>query len=47
MADSPQGGAPPNVPNHLVMSILCTLFCCLPLGIVGIINAAKVNGLVA
>jgi len=29
--------------NWLVESILVTLFCCLPLGIVGIINAAKVN----
>lgn len=35
------------MPNHLVMSILCTVLCCLPLGIVGIIHAAKVNGLVA
>lgn len=31
----------------LVDSILVTLFCCLPFGIVGIINAAKVNSLVA
>ncbi|MBK7553263.1 MAG: CD225/dispanin family protein [Flavobacteriales bacterium] len=29
--------------NWLVESILVTIFCCLPLGIVGIINAAKVN----
>lgn len=29
--------------NWLVESILATLFCCPPLGIVGIINAAKVN----
>lgn len=29
--------------NWLVESILATLFCCLPFGIVGIINAAKVN----
>ena len=31
--------------NWLVESILVTLFCCLPLpiGVVGIINAAKVN----
>jgi hypothetical protein len=33
--------APPK--NWLVESILVTIFCCLPLGIVGIINAAKVN----
>ncbi len=29
--------------NWLVESILVTLFCCLPFGIVGIINAARVN----
>ena len=29
--------------NWLVESILVTLFCCLPLGIVGIVNAANVN----
>lgn len=34
-------GAPP--PNYLVQSILVTLCCCLPLGIVGIIFAAQVN----
>jgi hypothetical protein len=29
--------------NWLVESILVTIFCCLPLGIVGIVNAANVN----
>ena len=29
--------------NWLVESILVTLFCCLPLGIAGIINASKVE----
>ena len=33
------------VPNHLVWAILATLFCCLPLGIVSIVHAAKVDGL--
>lgn len=33
------------VPNHLVWAILSTLFCCLPLGIVSIVYAAKVDGL--
>lgn len=37
------GGYPPK--NYLTESILVTLFCCLPLGIVGIINAAKVQDL--
>ncbi len=30
--------------NYLVESILVTIFCCLPLGIVGIVHASKVNG---
>lgn len=34
-------GAPPK--TWMVESILVTLFCCLPFGIVGIINAAKVE----
>ncbi len=29
--------------NWLVESILVTLFCCLPLGIVGIVNASQVS----
>lgn len=36
-----------NVPNHLVFAILVTLFCCLPLGIVAIINATQVNSKLA
>lgn len=35
------------VPNNLVWAILATLLCCLPLGIVSIVYAAKVDGLVA
>ncbi len=40
-------GPPPTQPpdNYLVWSILCTVLCCLPLGIVAIINSSKVNGL--
>lgn len=40
---------PPSVPpkNYLVESILITVLCCLPLGIVGIINATKVESLFA
>jgi hypothetical protein len=33
--------APP--PNYLVWSILTTIFCCLPAGIVSIVFAAQVN----
>jgi hypothetical protein len=31
------------IPNYLVQSILCTLCCCLPGGVVAIIYAAQVN----
>ena len=33
----------PTVPNYLAQSILCTLCCCLPFGIVAIIYASQVN----
>ena len=34
-------GNPPK--NYLVESILVTIFCCLPLGVVGIVFASQVN----
>ena len=44
----PVGGMPgPMVPNYLVQAILCTLFCCLPAGIVSIVYAAQVNSKLA
>lgn len=39
-------GPPPHVPNHLVWAILVTVLCCLPFGIVSIVYAAQVNGMV-
>ncbi|QJD98406.1 CD225/dispanin family protein [Mucilaginibacter robiniae] len=33
----------PRPKNWLVESILVTIFCCLPFGIAGIVNAASVN----
>ena len=39
--------APLTVPNYLVQSILVTLCCCLPLGIVAIIFATQVDGKLA
>ncbi|MBR4149034.1 MAG: CD225/dispanin family protein [Rikenellaceae bacterium] len=43
--NNPQNNQPRRYPpkNHLVEAILVTLFCCLPFGIVGIINAARVE----
>lgn len=35
--------APPD--NNLVWAILCTIFCCIPLGIVAIIKSTKVKEL--
>ena len=40
---SPSGVPAEKVPNYLVQAILCTLCCCLPLGIVAIVYAAQVN----
>lgn len=40
MSSSPSG-TPPK--NWLIESILVTLFCCLPFGIAGIVNASKVE----
>ena len=34
---------PPMPDNHLVGAILATLFCCVPFGIVAIVQAAQVN----
>ncbi len=40
----PPGGMPArNVPTYLAQAILCTLFCCLPAGIVSIVYAAQVS----
>jgi hypothetical protein len=38
---------PPAINNYLAPAILCTLFCCLPFGIVAIVNAAQVNAKLA
>jgi hypothetical protein len=50
MADqfsNPPGTPPAYVPNYLVQAILCTIFCCLPFGVVAIVFAAQVNGKLA
>jgi hypothetical protein len=36
---------PPRPKTWLLESILATLFCCLPFGIAGIVNAVRVNSL--
>jgi hypothetical protein len=51
MTAQPPPGYPPQQPagqapnNYLVWSILVTLFCCLPFGIVAIIKSTQVSGL--
>ena len=39
------GNMPPKPDNNMVLAILVTLCCCLPLGIVGIVKASQVNSL--
>ena len=34
---------PPKPDNNMVLAIACTVCCCLPFGIVGIIKASKVK----
>jgi hypothetical protein len=40
----PAAAPPMKIKNYLVESILVTICCCLPLGIVAIVFAAQVNG---
>jgi hypothetical protein len=40
-------GAPPEIPNYLMQSILVTLCCCVPLGIPAIVFASQVNSKLA
>ena len=42
----PASGSPASVPNYLIPAII-SLFCCLPLGIVGVIFAALTGGALA
>lgn len=42
---SGQGMPQPKPNNYLILAIFTTLCCCLPLGIVGIVYASKVNSL--
>ncbi len=37
----------PNIPSYLWQSIVATLFCCMPFGVVAIVYAAKVDSLLA
>ncbi|MBQ9215472.1 MAG: CD225/dispanin family protein [Prevotella sp.] len=38
-----QGQYYPKPDNHLVLAIICTAFCCMPIGIYAIIKANDVN----
>ena len=35
------------IPSHLALGIITTLLCCMPLGVVSIVYAAQVSGLVS
>jgi len=41
--NTPPSANPPD--NHLVWAIVCTVLCCMPLGIISIIKATKVKEL--
>jgi hypothetical protein len=43
LQNAPMSGMGPTVPNYLVQSILVTICCCIPFGIVAIVYAAQVN----
>lgn len=36
-----------DIPSHMCMAVLVTLFCCLPFGVVAIVKASQVNALAA
>lgn len=40
-------GYNPQIPNYLWQSIVATILCCMPFGVVAIVHAAKVDSLVA
>lgn len=49
-SQNPTGGAmmpAPKINNYLWQSIVVTMLCCMPFGVVAIVHSAKVDGLVA
>ena len=44
---APAFAEPPKIQNYLVLSIVATLCCCMPAGVVGIVFAAQVNSKLA
>ena len=46
-AEAQTFGPPPQIQNYLVTSILVTVCCCIPAGIVAIVYAAQVNSKLA
>ncbi len=47
LQEAPATAPPAFIPNYLIQSILCTVFCCWPVGIPAIIYAAQVNTKIA
>ncbi len=45
--DDRWGDVPPKIDNHLAKAIIVTVLCCLPFGVVAIVNSSKVDPAVA
>ena len=43
-SSSPREARTPHIESHLAKAVIATVLCCLPLGIVAIVYAAKVDG---
>ena len=43
-SSSPREARVPHIESHLAKAVIATVLCCLPLGIVAIVYAAKVDG---
>ena len=37
-------GPPRDVPNNMLLALICTLLCCMPFGLVGVVYASQVSG---
>ena len=47
LQEAPLTGQPIVIPNYLAQAIICTILCCMPLGIPAIVYAAQVSSKIA